>query len=247
MPSETKVQKVTEITERLAAARAAVLTGYRGLTVQEAAQLREALAEVETKFAVVKNSLTRLAVKEAGVEGLAELVDGPTAIAFILGDPVLGAKRLVEQVRRFPVLDIQGGLAEGRVMTADEIRAFAALDTREEMLATIAGLGKMQLSRTAWILQALQSKLLLLMEALKEKLPGAEPAEGSADAEDGPDPTAAPGSEEPEQPGPGPAAPAETPEAPAEEPAPETEPERPDEEEAPGEEPSETEPTEGGT
>jgi large subunit ribosomal protein L10 len=186
-----KEEKVRGLAERLNGAQAAILTDYRGLTVQEAAELRAALDEVDTRFSIVKNSLTRLAVKEAGLEELGQYVDGPTAIAFILGDPVAGAKRLVEQARRYPVLEVRGGFAEGRVLTAEEMKAFASLDTREAMLAKLAGLGKLQLSRTASILQAIQARFLLLMEALREKVP-AEETEAPA-AEDHPD-AEAPGS-----------------------------------------------------
>jgi large subunit ribosomal protein L10 len=186
MPNAQKVAKVREIAEQLSSAEAAVLAGYRGLTVQEAAELRAALAEVDTKFSVVKNSLSRLAVKEAGLEALGDLIDGPMAIAYVRGDPVLAAKRLVEQGRRFPVLEILGGVAEGRVLTADEIRRFAELDSRDVLLATLAGMAKGQIARTAWMLQALQSKLVLLMEALKDKLPSDEP--GTSDRASAPEP-----------------------------------------------------------
>ena len=195
MPNPQKESKVREIAEQLSSAEAAVLAGYRGLTVHEAAELRAALAEVDARFAVVKNSLTRLAVKEAGLEGLDELIDGPTAIAYVRGDAVTAAKRLVEQGRRFPVLEIRGGFAEGRILTAGDVRRFADLEPREVMLAKLAGLAKGQLGRTAWMLQALQSKFVLLMEALKEKGLGA--------AEDTPDPDRAGGAgQEPAQPQP---------------------------------------------
>ena len=184
MPRAEKEAKVKGLAERLGESQATILAGYRGLTVQEAAELRAALAEADTRFSVVKNSLTRLAVKDAGLEELEGLIDGPTAIAFVTGDPVSGAKRLVEQARRFPVLEIRGGFAEGRVLDAEQIRSLAALDTREVMLATLAGLAKSQLSRTAWALQALQSRFVGLMHALGEKLP-AEP-EASAEEPSGP-------------------------------------------------------------
>jgi large subunit ribosomal protein L10 len=203
MPNAQKVAKVKEIAEQLSAAQAAMLAGYRGLTVQEAAELREALTEVETRFSIVKNSLTRLAVKEAGLEALDELIDGPTAIAYVQGDPVAAAKRLVEQSRRFPVLEVRGGVAEGRVLSADDFRRFADLQPRDVMLAQLAGLAKSQIARTAWMMQALQSKFLLLLQALKDKLPeddtapdsGAEEPEAGASPEGTPvvtegDPTA---------------------------------------------------------
>jgi large subunit ribosomal protein L10 len=174
MPSEAKVERVKGLSERLTAADAALLTDYRGLTVQEADQLRSALAEADARFSVVKNSLTRLAMKEAGMEGLAELIDGPSAIAFVHGDPVAAAKALVDAARRYPVLDVRGGFAEGRVLTAEEIREYASLDTRDVMLAKIAGLGKMQMARTAMALQALQVKFLRLMQALRDEHPEEE-------------------------------------------------------------------------
>jgi large subunit ribosomal protein L10 len=181
MPRAEKEAKVKGLAERLGESQATILAGYRGLTVQEAAELRAALAEADTRFSVVKNSLTRLAVKDAGLEDLESLIDGPTAIAFVRGDPVSGAKRLVEQARRFPVLEIRGGFAEGRVLTADQVRTMAALESREVMLAQLAGLAKAQLTRTAWALQALQSRFVGLMEALKSKLPEEPSASPVAD------------------------------------------------------------------
>src|SRR5687768_14933713 len=192
MPRAEKEAKVREIAGELEGSQAAILAGYRGLTVQEAAELRGALIEVDTRFSVVKNSLAMLAVKEAGHEDLVAFFDGPTALAFVKGDPVPAAKRMVEQAKRFPVIDIRGGFAEGRVLSADEIRTLAALDSREVMLAKIAGLGKMQMSKAAWMFQALQSKFLLLLQALKEKLPEEE----APVAEEAQEPDAAPATDE---------------------------------------------------
>ncbi|MGH2654188.1 MAG: 50S ribosomal protein L10 [Actinomycetota bacterium] len=267
MPRAEKEERVRGLAERLSAASAAVLTDYRGLSVKDAAELRAALAQVDARFSIVKNTLTKLAVKEAGLEGLAEFVDGPTAIAFILGDPVAGTKRLVEESRRLPVLEVRGGFAEGRILSADQIRELAALESREVMLARIAGLGKVQLSRAAWMFQALQARFLLALQALADKLPeepAAEPVEAAA-GEPSEEPSAAEDerpAEMPEAPAEGAPGPAETeteprpqPEAPAEEPA-ETGTEPGPEPEAPAEEPeapagaaqagTETEPTEGG-
>jgi large subunit ribosomal protein L10 len=189
MPRAEKEERVRGIAQRLTSAQATVLTDYRGLTVQDAAELRAALGQADTRFSIVKNSLTRLAVKEAGLEGLEQYVDGPTAIAFILGDPVTAAKALVEQARRLPALEIRGGFAEGRILGADEIQALAKLESRDAMLAKIAGLGKLQMGRTGWMLQALQSKFVSLLEALREKLPEAQ-------AREEPDAEEAPGKEE---------------------------------------------------
>ncbi|HEX2030744.1 MAG TPA: 50S ribosomal protein L10 [Actinomycetota bacterium] len=205
MPRAEKEQKVREIAERLRDANAAVITDYRGLTVKDAAELRASLDEVETRLSVVKNTLTKLAVKEAGLEdGLSDLIDGPTAIAFVRGDPVAGVKRLVEATRRLRMLEVRGGFAEGRVLSADEVRDLAALESREVMLAKVAGLAKMQLSRTAWLLQALQARFVGVMEALREKLPempeapgGAEPAETETEPAETETEPEAPGEAEP--------------------------------------------------
>jgi large subunit ribosomal protein L10 len=193
MPRAEKEERVHGIAQRLSEGQGAILTDYRGLTVQDAAELRAALAEADTRFSVVKNSLTRLAVKEAGLEELESYIDGPTAIAYILGDPVAAAKALVDQSKRLSAIEIRGGFAEGRVLDAEQIRSLASLDSRDVMLAKIAGLGKIQLSRTAWMMQALQSKFVALMEALREKLP----AEEAGEARDEPDPATPPA--EPEE------------------------------------------------
>jgi large subunit ribosomal protein L10 len=183
MPSEAKVERVKGLTERLNAAEAALLTDYRGLTVQEADELRTSLADADARFSIVKNSLTRLAMKDAGMEGLADLIDGPSAIAFVHGDTVAAAKALVDAARRYPVLEVRGGFAEGRVLSAEEIREYASLDTRDVMLAKLAGLGKMQMARTALALQALQVKFVRLMQALREELPEEETAAEAPQAE----------------------------------------------------------------
>lgn len=186
MPRADKVEKVRGIKERLQDADAAVFADYRGLTVHDIGEVRAALAEVDARFAVVKNSLARLAVRDAGLEDLEAFLDGPTAIAFVKGDPVAGAKRIVEAARRFPVLEVKGGLAEGRVLTADEIKELATLEGREEMLAKVAGLLGAHLSRAAFMFSALQSRFLGLLEAYREKLaaegPGSEDGGGEPDA-----------------------------------------------------------------
>lgn len=176
MAREQKAGKVKEIEQSLAGSVAAILVDYRGLSVSDIGEVRQALADADARFAVVKNTLARLAVREAGLEGLERFLEGPTAVAFVRGDPVLGAKRLLEVARRLPVLEVKGGLAEGRVLSADDVRALAALESREAMLAKLAGLATMELGRTAWMLQALQARFLSVLEAFREKVP----AEGDA-------------------------------------------------------------------
>jgi large subunit ribosomal protein L10 len=172
-----KEEKVKEIGERLAAASATIFADYRGLTVQDMWELRSALAEAETRFAVVKNSLTRLAVREAGMSDLEVFLEGPTAVAYVAGDLVQGAKKLLEVSRRLPVLEVKGGLAEGRILSADQVKALATLESREVMLAQLAGVAKAQMARAAWMFQALQAKFLAVLDAYKEKVPGEGDAE----------------------------------------------------------------------
>ena len=170
-----KEDKVKEMGERLAAAQATIFADFRGLTVQDLWELRSALAEAETRFSVVKNTLARLAVREAGLADLEAFLEGPTAVAYVAGDPVQGAKKLLEVARRLPVLEVKGGLAEGRVLSADQVRAMATLESREIMLAKLAGLAKAQMATAAWMLQALQAKFLSVLDAYREKLPSDGP------------------------------------------------------------------------
>jgi len=179
-----KEDKVKEMGERLAAAQATIFADFRGLTVQDLWELRSALAEAETRFAVVKNTLARLAVREAGLADLEPFLEGPTAVAYVAGDPVQGAKKLLEVARRLPVLEVKGGLAEGRVLSADQVRAMATLESREVMLAKLAGLAKSQMATAAWMLQALQAKFLAVLDAYKEKLPSPETETAEPSAEE---------------------------------------------------------------
>src|SRR3712207_4154385 len=111
---------VAEIVEAFRGSNAAVLTEYRGLTVAQITELRRAMGR-DTKYAVVKNTLTKIAAREAGVEGIEEHLQGPTAVAFINGDPVEAAKGLRDFSRANPVLVIKGGVLDGKVLTVDEI------------------------------------------------------------------------------------------------------------------------------
>jgi len=201
MPNQEKVRRVEEIKERLRAAEAAYFADYRGLSVPDIGEVRTALVEVEAQFSVLKNTLTRLAVRDLELAELEEFLEGPTAVAFIQGDIVAGAKALIDASKRFPVLEVKGGLAEGRVLGADEIKALAALETREEMLAKIAGLLSMHMRKAAYLFQAVQSRFAALLAAYREKLeeeaPPQEDEPDESPAEEGPE-EEAPAQEEPE-------------------------------------------------
>ncbi|MGH2739644.1 MAG: 50S ribosomal protein L10 [Actinomycetota bacterium] len=177
MPTEEKVKKVEELSERLSSAVAALFANYRGLTVPEMNELRAVLSEVNASFSVVKNRLTKLAIEKAGLEGLEQfLQDTPTAIAFVGGDPAAGAKVLVEATKKYPVLEVKGGFAEGRVLDASDVLTLASLDSREAMLAKVAGLAKAKTTKTAWLLQALVRQFASLLDARRTQLGEDRPA-----------------------------------------------------------------------
>ncbi|TMK83270.1 MAG: 50S ribosomal protein L10 [Actinobacteria bacterium] len=154
MPKARKQEKVKELTRRFKDASGAMFAEYRGLTVKDATELRRSLLEAETSFAVVKNTLTKLAAKEAGLEGAVELLVGPTAIAFITGDTVRGAKAVLEATRRFPALVVKGALIDGRVLREDQARALATIEPKDVSVAKVAGLLQAPLARIAYLLQA---------------------------------------------------------------------------------------------
>ncbi|MDP9341282.1 MAG: 50S ribosomal protein L10 [Actinomycetota bacterium] len=188
MPKTEKVEKVRELTERIEGSQAVFLTDFRGLTVLDATDLRRSLRQTGTRFAVVKNTLMKRAAGEAGTPELEVFLEGPTAVAFVDGDPIAAAKSLVEAIRRYRTMSIKGGYMEGRVLSAEQAQALATTPPREVLLARLAGLAKSEMSRAAYMFQALQSRFLSVLEAYKEKVPGPAEPEASAAAE--PEPAA---------------------------------------------------------
>ena len=176
MPKQEKVERVAELTQRIEGSDALLLTEYRGLTVSEITELRRSLGEGGTKFQVVKNTLMRRAVNDAGVAELESLLEGPSAVAFVEGDPVAAAKSVVDAAKKFPTLVLKGGFMDGKMLSADDAKALAALESREVMLSKIAGLVKSEMSKAAALFVGAQSKFLSVLEAYKEKVPGEEPA-----------------------------------------------------------------------
>jgi large subunit ribosomal protein L10 len=197
MPTQDKVAVVAEITERFEKSSAAVLTEYRGLTVAQLTQLRRSLGE-GSSYAVVKNTLTKRAADSVGFSDLAPLLNGPTAIAFIEGDPVVAAKAIRDFARANPMLVVKGGVVEGRTVDAREVTRLADVESREVLLAKLAGAMKGNLTKAAGLFQAPLSQMARLAEALKEKkeadtpaadapaaeAPAAEAAEAEAPAQD---------------------------------------------------------------
>jgi large subunit ribosomal protein L10 len=169
-----KIERVAKLTERIRSSEALLLTEYRGLTVADVTDLRRSLAEGGTRFSVVKNTLMRRAAGDAEVAELEALLEGPTAVAFVGGDPVAAAKKVVDAQKRFPTLVLKGAWMEGRLLSAGEAKDLADLESREVMLSKIAGLVKGEISRAASTFQALQSQFLGLLEAYREKVPAGD-------------------------------------------------------------------------
>jgi len=176
MPNAEKVAEVAELTGRFKDSSGAVLTEYRGLTVAQLAELRRSLGDHAT-FAVVKNTLTRIAVGEAGLtEQLSSLLTGPSAVAFVDGDVVEAAKGLRDFAKANPLLVIKGGVLDGKAITPAEIISLADLEPREVLLAKLAGAMKASLAGAAATFNALPVQLAQLVEALRVKRAAAEAA-----------------------------------------------------------------------
>jgi len=175
MPNAEKISAVAELTEQFRASSAAVITEYRGLTVKQVSDLRRVLGQ-ETTYTVVKNTLTKRAAADAGLEVDDALLTGPTAIAFVGGDPVEAAKGLRDFAKANPLLVIKGGLMEGKSLSVSEVNRIADLESREVLLSRMAGALKALPTRAAALFQAPLSQMARLAAALEEKKPAGEAA-----------------------------------------------------------------------
>lgn len=172
MPKPQKVEAVRSLKERLKNSDAALLTEFKGLKVGEMLQLRRALAANGTQFGVVKNTLGRIAATEAGMEALVPLLTGSTAIAFVKGDAVLAAKGLDEATRKFPALVVKGGILGGKVLSAEQARALAKVESPEVLLSQLAGLLNAPMQRLAGLLHAPLANVGNVLYALREARAG---------------------------------------------------------------------------
>ncbi|GAA4683679.1 50S ribosomal protein L10 [Nocardioides nanhaiensis] len=159
---------VAEIVESFNASAGAVLTEYRGLTVKELQDLRRSLGE-NANYAVVKNTLAKLAAREVGIDGFDDLLTGPTAIAFISGDVVEAAKGLRDFAKANPTLVIKGGIYDGQNLDASEIAKLADLESREVLLGKLAGAMLASLSQAVYLLNAPLAQAARLAGALQAK------------------------------------------------------------------------------
>ena len=158
MARPDKATAVAELADRFKSSSATVLTEYRGLSVAQLKELRRSLGEGST-YAVVKNTLTIIAAERAGVDGLAELLVGPSAIAFVKGDAITAAKAIKAFSKKNPLLVIKGGYYEGKVISAAEVQKLADLETREVLLSKVAGVLMATLSKAIRTIDALRLSL----------------------------------------------------------------------------------------
>lgn len=180
MPAASKVAEVEAIKGYLNDAVAALLTEYRGLKVKDMGELRASLRGSQTDYRVLKNTLTGIAASEAGFQELVPLLDGPTAVAFVHGDPVQAAKDLAEFARTHPALVVKGGVLDGRVVDAESVRHLATLESREVLLARLAGMLQASLQRTAILLAAPLRQVATMSAALRDQR---QETEGAAQPE----------------------------------------------------------------
>jgi large subunit ribosomal protein L10 len=167
MARSDKVAAVAELASRFSSSAGVVLTEYRGLSVKALRELRRSLGD-DASYSVSKNTLTTIAAREAGVDGIEEHLVGPTAIAFIDGDPVVVAKSLRDFARTNPQLVIKGGVLDGKFMTSDEVRRLADLESRDILLARVAGILKGTLQQAISLVSAPLSQAARLFAALEQ-------------------------------------------------------------------------------
>ena len=175
MANPEKAAAVAELAENFRNSNGAVLTEYRGLTVKQLQELRRSLGG-SASYAVAKNTLTKIAAKEAGIEFSDSLLTGPTAIAFITGDPVEAAKGLRDFAKANPPLIIKGGFLDGKQLDADEIKKLADLESREVLLAKLAGGMKASLQNAVSLFNAPLSQAARVFGALQAVRAEAEPS-----------------------------------------------------------------------
>ncbi|OMC43440.1 50S ribosomal protein L10 [Mycobacterium sp. IS-1264] len=184
MAKADKATAVADIAEQFTGSTATLITEYRGLTVANLAELRRSLAGSAT-YSVAKNTLIKRAASEAGIEGLDELFVGPTAIAFVTGEAVDAAKALKKFAKDNKALVIKGGYMDGHPLTVAEVERIADLESREVLLAKLAGAMKGNMAKAAGLFNAPASQVARLLAALQEKKP-AEPAAAAEPAAEAP-------------------------------------------------------------
>lgn len=179
MATAAKSAAIAELADNFRNSGAAVLTEYRGLTVKQLTELRTSIREHAT-YAVVKNTLTELAAKEAGVSAFDGQLTGPSAIVFVTGDAVETAKKLRDFAKAHPLLVIKSGMLDGKPLSADDIKKLADLESREVLLAKLAGAMQASLSKAVYLFAAPLSRTARTVDALRAKVAESGPQDAAA-------------------------------------------------------------------
>lgn len=168
-PKPKKVETVAAVLARLKECKAAVVTVNAGLTVEEVTQLRSLLFKEKVELHVVKNTLAKIALREAGISGLDEMLAGPTALALAMGDAIAPARVLNKFAKDHEKLSLRGGWVDGKAMSDKDIKAIANLPSREQLLAKALGSMKAPITGFVMVLSGTQRKLLYALNAVKEQ------------------------------------------------------------------------------
>ncbi|NMA00971.1 MAG: 50S ribosomal protein L10 [Clostridia bacterium] len=165
---ETKKQVVAEVTEKFSNAKSVIITDYRGLTVAEVTELRSRLRAQGVEYRVIKNTLLKIAAKDAGIEGAEEYFQGPTAVAYGLEDAVAPAQVLSKFIKEYKKMEIKGGILEGKVIGFDEVKALADLPPREILLGQVASVFQAPIAGLVNVLQGPIRKLGYALEEVRK-------------------------------------------------------------------------------
>jgi large subunit ribosomal protein L10 len=181
MNRDQKAAVVDELSEQIRSADAIFAVDYRGISVSDAAELRNRLREAQTRFRIVKNSLTERASDQAGAEALKAMLEGPTALAFVTGDAALAAKALNDAARNFGTLQFKGGLMDGDTLSAEQIQSIARLPSRDVLHGQLVGTIAAPLSQLVGTLNALIAGIAIQLQQMAEQgLVSGEAAEAPA-------------------------------------------------------------------
>jgi large subunit ribosomal protein L10 len=169
MPNASKVESVAEIKDRFSRASSIILADYRGLSVKEMQELRRKVRDAGADLRVYKNTLTQIAMRELAMPDLGDMLEGPTAFLFTYADPVASAKVLVDFTKEHKALEVKGGFIERGITDAAGVKALAALPSREEMLAKLAGALAGPITGFARVLNAPVGALARAMQAVADQ------------------------------------------------------------------------------
>ena len=172
--TSAKQAVVAQLKEQLESAKGVVLTSYKGLTVAQDTELRRELREAGVSYHVVKNTMMRIAAKEAGLEGIDEHLEGTTAFAFSTEDAVAPAKVICgfmkkNKLEEAEILTVKVGVVEGKVIDVDEVKALAALPSREELIAKLLGSMNAPISNTVNVLQGVIRNAVYVLDAIRSQ------------------------------------------------------------------------------